>query len=336
MSMMIGLLLDAATLFLGTAWLLSTVAAVAPLPPAPDARVREASRLALLPAVGGMLVVATAFWPSLLTSLRGVPDHCGLAPAGDPHLCWLHASAGPLAWHDALAAGLLGLAMIGLAWRLGTWASAVWRLSRLDLVADAGRGAEVEAAVREAGVEVRFDLWVVPSDKPWCFVAGFLRPRLVVATAVVDALGPQALAAALAHETAHARRSDHLRRLAVDLASAVHAPGLGRRARRRWAEAAERVCDEEAAVMLNSRLVVAEALVRFQRLVNGQAASPTTALSFGGHGGLERRVHALLAEAPRARRDAWRAWPWVAAAALVASADAVHHLLEQVLGFFHG
>ena len=71
MSAMFALLLDVTTIFVLAAWLLSGAGALMPLPAAPPARSREALRLALLPAVGGGLVVLAALSPSVRTWIDG-------------------------------------------------------------------------------------------------------------------------------------------------------------------------------------------------------------------------------------------------------------------------
>ena len=69
MSAMFALLLDVTTIFVLAAWLLSGAGALMPLPAAPPARSREALRLALLPAVGGGLVICLrSCWSSKSTA----------------------------------------------------------------------------------------------------------------------------------------------------------------------------------------------------------------------------------------------------------------------------
>ncbi len=332
MNASIGLALDATTIFVGTAWGLSFVGALAPLPAAPAARTREALRLALLPVAGGMLVVAAAFWPSLVTWFNGVADHC-VAGGAHPHLCWLHATEGPAAWHDGLMALLAATLLLAVGWRALTWARAGGRFTCLAHAHDERRAAVLAEALRAGDVVFPGPVWVVPADRPWCFVAGVRRPTLVVASSVVDALAPADLLVAVAHEAAHVRRGDTRWRLVVDLAGFLHAPGLGRRAARRWADAAESACDEAAAATVGSRLAVAEALVRFQRLVNGAVAQP--GIPFGGDAPIEARVKAVL-DVHAAAFAPLRAWPWVALALLFFQADGIHEVVEAVLGALHG
>jgi beta-lactamase regulating signal transducer with metallopeptidase domain len=98
----------------------------------------------------------------------------------------------------------------------------------------------------------------------------------------------------LAHERAHVRRREPLRRLLAALALALHLPGIAGALGRALRAAEEASADADAARSLGDRGRVAEALVRFARMRN---AAP---LAVGFHGdGLEARVREVLAPAPQ-------------------------------------
>jgi Zn-dependent protease with chaperone function len=61
----------------------------------------------------------------------------------------------------------------------------------------------------------------ITSVAPTAFCAGALRPRVYVTDSLVDLLQPSALAAVIAHEQAHARRRDPLRRSMLAALSAL-------------------------------------------------------------------------------------------------------------------
>jgi Zn-dependent protease with chaperone function len=120
------------------------------------------------------------------------------------------------------------------------------------------------------------------------FCAGLLRPR-VYATAAVAALAPAELDAVLAHEAAHARRRDPLRRLlARAAADAMFWLPLVRWWSGRQAEGAELSADQ-AAVGYAGRQAVASALL---------------AAVAGHSGGGAARVAQLLGDELPARRPA--------------------------------
>ena len=59
------------------------------------------------------------------------------------------------------------------------------------------------------------DVLVIASRRPHAFTIGFLRPRIVVSTGLIELLDERELRSVLAHERHHARRRDPLRRALV-------------------------------------------------------------------------------------------------------------------------
>ena len=136
---------------------------------------------------------------------------------------------------------------------------------------------------------------------PQAFCAGFLRPRIFVSTAALDALTGDELKAVLAHESHHARCRDPLRLfLARTISDALFfLPGM-RQIASRYAALAE-VAADGAAVRASggSRQSLASALLAFE-----SAASPTVV------GIAPERVDNLLGDRPA----------WELPLALIASA----------------
>ncbi|MFP5503695.1 MAG: hypothetical protein ACLGIN_14485, partial [Candidatus Sericytochromatia bacterium] len=94
-------------------------------------------------------------------------------------------------------------------------------------------------------------------------------------------------------------------------------------------------CDESAARRLGSRLGVAEALVRFQRLVRARGLAAPLGMAFGHAGTLDARVRRLLAP-PAAPAPGWvAAWPWALLLVALSQADAWHAALEACLRVVH-
>lgn len=140
---------------------------------------------------------------------------------------------------------------------------------------------------------------------PVIAVVGVLRPRLFVASQVFDALTPEELAAALAHERGHVEGLDNLKRALLQAGedALLHAP-LGSSLRRAWQRESEMAADEFAAAGPAAALDLASAIVKISKIIP-RGARPT--LPAGAHllgdgdDGTSRRVRNLLRLASDAR-----------------------------------
>jgi len=135
---------------------------------------------------------------------------------------------------------------------------------------------------------------------PIIAVVGSVKPRLFIASKVLDALTKEELAAALAHERGHLFARDNLKRLSLracrDLL--MLAP-LGRSLDRAWAQAAEAAADEHAARENPDRaLNLASALIKIAKMVptRERAEVPLGAYLIGAEEtqGVKARIKRLL------------------------------------------
>lgn len=147
---------------------------------------------------------------------------------------------------------------------------------------------------------------VLPDPEPYAYAlpaaaaARRARGRIVVSRGMLDRLGPAERRALFAHERAHLT-GRHDRLLLVARLAAAANPFL-RPLRTAVTYSAERWADEEAAVRVGSRRVVARAIGRAALAPGG--ARPMALPGFAVAGPVPRRVAALLAPPP-----APRAWP---------------------------
>lgn len=268
--------------------------------------------LLLAPLGVGLLATLVSFLPSIVASLAGVSHHC-TSHGGHPHLCVVHLPSGggsPLGWALVASTGALALARAVPLLREGL----------------AARRLVGELAVPREG-----DVVTIPSREPVCLAVGWWRPVVVVSTGFLDGVGEEAATAAIAHERAHAARRDAWWTFLARLGSLALPPGVARRVLDGLELATERACDERAADEVGDRLVVADAILRAQRLgLLGEA--PLVAASFGpAH--WSARVTALLAPlAPSPTGFArWDARGAVVALLTVALAGPLHHAAEVAL-----
>jgi len=252
-------------------------------------------------------------------SFGWIADHCNVH--GDahthPHICADHHVATWPSLQLTVLALFFVLRFAVAAGRRGHAVALGQRMRRqLDRVSD---------RERIPGVHV------LPQDDGHAFVLGVFAPALYVTRGLLSGAGRGHLETVIAHERAHLRRHDPLRRLIAGLGLGFHLPGIAHRLERDLARAQEMAADEDAATTLGSRERVARALVALAR---AQRRASEPALAFAGSD-IELRVNQLLS--PVRRRNSPKPATLLlaaigAAAGIAASADAVHHGLEQLLG----
>jgi Zn-dependent protease with chaperone function len=308
--------------FLLVSWLSSSlltamIRTVAPRGPAVERR--AAFLAAALPVLLGAAVVTILIGESLLGA-----DHCSTHDH-HAHLCLVH----------------------GIAWADRGWAVALVAASAAAVLA---RGAALAHSMLRGARLMRRLRWttrnqlgepdamhVVPSERPFCFVAGLRRPRIFVSTAARRVLAEDEWQAMLAHERDHIEHGDLRHRLVLELLLLFAVPGASAIVREHWESATERLRDAGAAAHATPE-AVASALVRMAkaalRLKAGQLASFTPPADSD----LARRITSLLERSPLGEDDARR----VAGIALVSAgalallavvlAEPLHHALETLLG----
>jgi Zn-dependent protease with chaperone function len=118
-------------------------------------------------------------------------------------------------WLPALPIGIVVVASVGLA--CYECVRQLLRLHRLQRsLRSFGEPASVQIdRVARSGLRA---VHVVPTDEVLCFCIGFLRPRVVVSTGLIDLLDQAELDAVLAHEASHKRRRDPFRLMVAGVA----------------------------------------------------------------------------------------------------------------------
>jgi len=111
---------------------------------------------------------------------------------------------------------------------------------------------------------------------PLMAIVGFLRPRLFIASRVLNILTADEIAAAVAHENGHLAARDNLKRSLLQACrDALLIIPSGRLLDKAWSEASEEAADEKAARLGNGvALDLASALVKIARRIP-QGARPT-------------------------------------------------------------
>jgi hypothetical protein len=146
----------------------------------------------------------------------------------------------------------------------------------------------------------------VETAAPIVALAGSRRPRLFIASSVLEGCGPDLVAAMAAHEVGHWHSSDNLKRLMLEgAADPLPLFPSGRRMLEEWESASEESADDDAIARGACPEDLAESLVRVARLASRNAI-PGAAFAAAFYRGeaFEKRVRRLLAAPARLARRA--------------------------------
>jgi Zn-dependent protease with chaperone function len=180
----------------------------------------------------------------------------------------------------------------------------------------------------------------VQDAEPVFALVGWRRPHIYVSSAVLDALTPAEIEAAVDHERAHFGAGDNMKRLLMRCAPDVlRLSGASRAIEEAWTRTAEALADHGASTgRPQVALALAASLVKVARLSMAPAAGlPVSALHDGGD--VESRVRRLVgsaAEVPRPAAGTSAAVAGLVAAGVILavagqSLPAVHGMIEAAV-----
>lgn len=280
-------------------------------------RLRRAGPATERSAAAWALVAPVALTAAVVAVLAirgsGRIDHC-IGHTHHAHLCLVHGAAWlqrPWAVALAVASGSAVLLRIARA--------ALRRLRTQRATREIRR-------VTEPGDRVR----IAPSDRVFCFIAGWRQPTVFVSSRAWSALSEDERDAVVAHEQAHAAQGDLWFGAIADVASACAAPLVGAWLHAQFIDASERLCDLRAGEYTAPE-TVASALVRMCRagqLQHVPAGFPPAPEA------LERRIRAVLGRGTAGSVLGAGAWCLALALSLASAVfgPELHHALETLLG----
>jgi Zn-dependent protease with chaperone function len=284
----------------------------------PHVRYRWLWLLAASPLLATIVGMAAALTPSLLGLIWPVYDHCLIHGGTHAHLCFAHLPnevGGPVSWLVLSAA----VAFLG--------GRAAWGIAGLV------RAARVCARLLAHSVpDPLLSAAVIPTAAPICLSIGILKPKTVLSEGFLRAVDAAQLEAVLVHEQEHANRRDALSLLVARATTALMLPRARSQVLGDLALAAEQSCDETAARAIGDRLIMAEVILKVERLLSVPRAIAPLAASFGGTA-IPLRVAALV-EPPRSERQRSVLTILVVCALLAVAAvsEQLHHLAETAVG----
>jgi Zn-dependent protease with chaperone function len=233
------------------------------------------------PAVQSRLLLAAALTPAFLTTIIFVASVADWLLSGPAAFCLEQSDSS----HPSISLLLLFSFFFSRVAILG-----------FRFATDVRRAANANRAFLGASTGAFAGCRVLPIDEPQAFVLGILKPHVYLSQVLLATLHPDDLRLVLAHEKAHARRRDPLRRFVAAVGLLFHLPGIAAMLNRRLARSQEMTADAEAASKVEERPRLAEALVRFARL---RVSPATIARMEFLNGDLEARVQELLDSSPR-------------------------------------
>lgn len=273
---------------------------------------------AFLPlAVGGVAALALV---ALATSkaLGWVVDHCVVhGTTHHPHLCLEHLPAIAVMWWSWLPVVLVSLPV------------AVNLIRQVVHQLGSARHVRMLMALSDGKGLARF----VDNATPGAFVAGVRRPRIFFSKAFLIALNHRERRIVAAHEAAHLRARDPLRRLFLEACLTFHSGKTARLIRSGWAQAAEE-CADAAVASRFGPIDTALALVRVMRLTDKRDMG--TALGIAGASVLDRITRLQSWDNSKASTHPMIGVFFVGISMLAASILLFHHPIETALGMLIG
>lgn len=234
--------------------------------------------------------------------------------------------------HDGERAGivLLSAAAIG-AWQVVRMAARAFGMLRLSRALMRRWSASAAPLQRSPWGMPAF---AVDADFPVVAVAGLIRPRLFVDRRVLESCSEAEVEAIAAHERAHVRRRDNVRRLII---GACEGP-LSASATS-WRQAAEHAADAYAADSARRALDLASALLKLARLAGTRSLEGTAVSTVHDGGSLDVRIRRLInlsgshkpEGGPSAAVLVLILLSGAAAACVPGLLDNVHHVLETIV-----
>ncbi len=144
------------------------------------------------------------------------------------------------------------------------------------------------------------------SVSPIVALVGTRKPKLFIASSVLDGCAPDLVSAMAAHEVGHWHSGDNVKRLMLEgAADPLPLFSSGRRMLEEWESACEESADDDAIAGGANPEALAESLVRVARLAS-RAPIPVAAVAAAFYRGeaFEKRVRRLLAAPARLARKA--------------------------------
>jgi Zn-dependent protease with chaperone function len=232
------------------------------------------------PAFLGFFLAFCGLLPSWTDSHEIATEHCASHINGIAHLCWfdpiVHLS-------DALWMG--GISVLASVMLFNVYKG-------INLLI---KHRHFQTTLRLIGQpDPQRGIFRIASEHIFVFSCGLFTPYAFMSSRLMEQLSPKQLDVVLAHEQAHCRRRDVLRRLLLSLAALFHFPVMRRHLLADLALAQEQICDEAAVQKVGDRLFVAETIVNLARKLNMQIPEQDIGIIAFNGSHIDIRIQQLL------------------------------------------
>lgn len=279
--------------------------------------------LALFPVFAGIYIAVVTLIPSMSHELGFSLDHCHRHGDTHGHLCWYHPPVFVwMSWQGFCATVFAAFT----AWKLSFALYRGYQQHQYSRTLLSFADTQDQSAYR------------IESDMPSAFTLGLLRPKVVMSSALIDALTSEELSVVQRHEQAHQQHRDPLRLWVFNLVLCVFIPKVRTHLYKAMELTLEQLADERVVQASTTPVLIAQTLVKVNRLTaRFLAQQPALTVCHFGASAIEQRIEQLMSAKPG------RAFPLLASLICIGllltltlgGADALHHIIENLLHHYH-
>jgi Zn-dependent protease with chaperone function len=244
----------------------------------------------LSPAFIGFSLAFFGLLPSWMDSHDIATEHCSSHANGIAHLCWFD----PIV-HLSGALWTGGISILASIMLFNVYKGIHLLIKHYHF----------QTTLRVIGQPDRQrDVFRIASDHVFVFSSGFFTPHAFISSRLMAQLSAKQLDVVLAHEQAHCRRRDVLRRLLLSLAALFHFPGTRQQLLADLELAHEHICDAAAVQKVGDRFFVAETIINIARSTTlGYPEQDIGVIAFNGSH-IDIRIQQLLEQPKSVNRYA--------------------------------
>tara|TARA_R110001599_G_scaffold117525_2_gene285941 strand:- start:2448 stop:3413 length:966 start_codon:yes stop_codon:yes gene_type:complete len=227
----------------------------------------------VMPIIGAMIIGIMVSIPALNHNSLLPIDHCHSSVA-----CLGEAATHMITFSELSIISLMLLVFFNSAIQaLKQWLRSKKLLNSIELV-----------SVKKGDLNIH----LVETEKPLAFSIGMLKPISVISSGLMNQLSSKQLHIVCRHEAIHAQYKDSAFKWVLKFVSLFHFPMVKQTLLTAHASALEFRADQEVAKTVKSKIVVAETILKIQRIMGSTTEKETLCQFLGSE--IEQRIRFLL------------------------------------------